>query len=159
MANFKPQNIYDFEKSIATARKEISTILGGERSNEHQAYRESATYVCGETQRNSEAAKSPEPVNRKERSAYDQQIKSLEETALRKWAKEEGVWIEEGEFNSSYNNLNYIDEGGEQRVYLKDSTSVVKINTGYFHSTWLEFSTGLHFMNIYFHLLPTLSQA
>lgn len=133
--NFK---MSDFEKSITSAKQRIFTILANQREEEYESNLEAATCIAARSQAASEAAKKQEPFNRKERSQFSQQIKPREESALKVWAKEKDLWIDDVYIKKIAQR--YIAEGAEQKVYLKESgTSVLKINTGIFHGTWLEF--------------------
>lgn len=128
----------EFEKSITSAKQLIFSILAKERAEEFGSNLEAATHIAARSQIASEAAKGKEPLNRKERSQFNQQIKPQEERALKLWAKENNLW----EGSSAVKDLakRYLDEGAEQKVYLKENgRSVIKINTGIFHGTWLEF--------------------
>jgi hypothetical protein len=128
----------DFESSVTTAKQHISSILAEQREKEHETTLEAATHIAARSQATSEAAKGREPLNRKERSWFNQQVKPLEETALKAWAKETNLWIDDDQVKEIAKR--YIDEGAEQKVYLKeDGRSVLKINTGIFHGTWLDF--------------------
>ena len=98
-----------------------------------------AAFVCGASQGASDASKGTEPVNRKERFEYSQIVKPIEEVALKSWAKQNNLWIDEKAFNVKYKNR-FIGAGAEQKVYLsEDGLSVLKVNTGTFHSTWHEY--------------------
>jgi hypothetical protein len=133
------QNIHDFEERVHAARKEIAAILAGERPVSSGSYIQHAAYIAARSQKNHPAAQGSQPLNRKERTHYNQQVKPAEETSLKQWAKENGLWVEAIPFNKQYSN-NFLDEGAEQKVYLNQSgKTVVKINTGIYHGTWLEF--------------------
>src|SRR5690349_3187053 len=122
----------EFEKSITSAQQLIFSILAAERAEEFQSNLEAATCIAARSQIASEAAKGKKPLTRKERSQFNQQVKPQEEKALKFWAKENNLWEE----SSAVKELakRYIDEGAEQKVYLKENgRSVIKINTGIFH--------------------------
>jgi hypothetical protein len=128
----------DFESSITTAKQHINSILAEQREKKYESDLEAATYIAARSQAASEAAKGKEPLNRKERSWFNQQVKPLEETVLKAWAKKISLWIDDEQAKKIAKR--YIDEGAEQKVYLKeDGRSVLKINTGIFHGTWLDF--------------------
>ncbi len=130
---------YEFNQRIKQAKQEISALLAGERTIEFTTHLQTATYIAARSQRTSEAAKAAEPVTRKERAQYNEKVKPTEEEALLTWAKENHLWIEENDFTAQFKS-NYVDEGAEQKVYLKeDGIRARKVNTGHFHGTWLEF--------------------
>lgn len=98
-----------------------------------------AAGICGACQKTSEAVKGAEPLNRKERAQYNEQVKPVEQTALKEWAFSNQCWISESQFVAQYGERQ-IGEGSEQRVYLKpDGKTVVKVNLGFFHGNWLEY--------------------
>jgi hypothetical protein len=104
-----------------------------------------AAYICAASQAASEAAKRPELVSRKERSEYNEKIKTIEEARLRNWAKQNDFWITEQNFLAVYESR-FVASGAEQKVYLKeDGKKVIKVNLGRFHSTWLEYFNRLLF--------------
>lgn len=139
MRNFKSGGSHEFEERIHTAKAEITALLAGERAPQPGTNLQTATRIAARSQSASEAAKGPEPINRKERTQYNKKVKPLEEKALIAWAKENNLWTEETDFNKQYSRR-YIDEGAEQKVYLKeDGRRVSKVNTGHFHGTWLDF--------------------
>jgi len=128
----------EFENSIRTAKEHIRSLLAEQREKEYGSSLETATCIAARSQATSEAAKRKEPLNRKERSQFNQQVRLQEEISLRWWAKETNIWIDDERVKKIAKR--FIDEGAEQKVYLKeDGHSVLKINTGIFHGTWLEF--------------------
>ncbi len=128
----------EFENRITTAKQNIHNLLGEQREREYESTLETATCIAARSQATSETAKGKEPINRKERAQFNQQVRSQEEIALRSWAKEINIWIDDERVKEIAKR--YIDEGAEQKVYLKeDGHSVQKINTGIFHGAWLEF--------------------
>ncbi|MGI8597877.1 MAG: hypothetical protein ACR2KB_01350 [Chitinophagaceae bacterium] len=82
MSNFKHLLNYEFEQSIRQAKEEITTLLGGERTPEQGTTLQTATCIAAASQRASEAAKGTEPLTRKERAQYNQQVKPEEEKSL-----------------------------------------------------------------------------
>ncbi len=113
------QNILDFEERIHTAKKEIAAIIAGERAAEQGTTLQAATYICGRCQSASAATKSTEPLTRKERAGFNAEAKAIEEKELISWAKEKDLWIEKADFDLIFRNR-YLDEGAEQKVYLKE---------------------------------------
>ena len=78
-----------------------------------------AAFVCGASQGASDASKGTEPVNRKERFEYSQIVKPIEEVALKSWAKQNNLWLDETGFNIKYKKR-FIGAGAEQKVYLSE---------------------------------------
>lgn len=126
----------------------LRRYMGEERDGSFEYYDETtkkAADICGASQSSSDATKGTEPVNRKERAEYGEQVKPLEEAAVRKWAVQNRRWISEEEFLLQYEER-YIGAGAEQKVYLKeDGLAVVKVNKGRFHGNWLEYFNRLLF--------------
>lgn len=110
--NFK---MSDFEKSITSAKQRIFTILANQREEEYESNLEAATCIAARSQAASEAAKKQEPFNRKERSQFSQQIKPREESALKVWAKEKDLWIDDVYIKKIAQR--YIAEGAEQSLF------------------------------------------
>ncbi len=109
-----------------------------------------AAFIAGTSQSTSAAAKGPEPYSRKERSSYNEAVRPLEEEALLSFVKQEGLWISETDFKNKYENLK-IGEGAEQKVYLgKNGKTVIKVNSGIFHGSWLEYFNRLIYHSFLF---------
>lgn len=45
---------------------------------------------------------------------------------------------------------NYVSEGAEQKVYLKNSKTVIKLNDGIFYESWIDYFTNLLLHNFFF---------
>lgn len=132
------QNRNDFEERIRTTKAEIAALLAGEREVSAGTHLKHTIYLTARCQRNHPATEGREPLNRKERSNYEQQIKPVEEILLKQWAQENNLWQTEALFNQQH--ASFLDQGAEQMVYLnRDKKSVVKVNTGNYHGTWLSF--------------------
>lgn len=127
--------------------------LGAERDRSHEdpnGTTRKAAGICGASQSASEAAKRAEPVGREERSSFGRQVKLFEEEALKTMAIADGLWVNAHDFYRQYSNQ-YIGEGAEQKVYLKeDGKTVLKINPGRFHTTWLDYFNRLLFHAFFF---------
>ncbi len=131
----------------------LRQFMGEERSRCTTYFDETtiaAAHICGGCQSTSDAAKGKEPVNRKERHSYNQAVRLIEEAALKQWAKEHGLWVDEQEFKAQYAERK-IGEGAEQKVYLKeDGKTVIKVNAGNYHGAWLEYFNRLLFHAVLF---------
>jgi hypothetical protein len=77
--------------------------------------------------------------------AKDQQQHKEEETKrLIQFVDDNNLWIE---------NINielYVSQGAEQKVYLKDGTSVLKLNDSIYYATWIDYFHNLLFNNLFF---------
>ena len=80
-------------------------------------------------------------------SAMDKNHKhfKVEETErLRKFIDNENLWI------NTINVDNYVSEGAEQKVYLKDGTSVLKLNDAIYYLSWVDYLYNLLLNNYFF---------
>lgn len=111
---------------------------------------EEAADICARSQEASDASKTTEPLNRKERTRYNSLVKPLEEGALLTWSQGKGLWISEYDFMRQYASRK-IGQGAEQSVYLHENGyEVIKANTGTYHGNWLEFFNRLLCHAIFF---------
>ena len=68
-----------------------------------------------------------------------------EETArLRKYITKQNLWLKDIDLD------NYISEGAEQKVYLKDEQSVVKLNDAIYYLSWVDYFNNLLLNNYFF---------
>ena len=83
----------------------------------------------------------------KESSALDKtdkHYKSEETKTLKKYIENQNLWIKDIDLN------NYVSEGAEQKVYLKDSRSVIKLNDAIYYLSWVDYFTNLLLNNYFF---------
>lgn len=71
-------------------------------------------------------------------------LKKQEEKRLRDYIDEQRLWKLDIDFGQ------YISEGAEQRVYLKDSEYVLKLNDSIYYSTWRDYFHNLILHNFFF---------
>jgi hypothetical protein len=75
----------------------------------------------------------------------DQQQHKEEETkSLIQFAEDNKLWVE---------NINidlYVSEGAEQKVFLKDGTSVLKLNDAIYYASWIDYFHNLLLNNLLF---------
>lgn len=71
-------------------------------------------------------------------------FKSEEEKKLRAYIDENKLWVHTLNFD------NYLSEGAEQRVYIKDEKTVLKLNDSIYYATWLEYLYNLLLNNYFF---------
>jgi len=74
----------------------------------------------------------------------DKHFKREETKKLREYIENQNLWIEDIDLN------NYVSEGAEQKVYLKDSRSVLKLNDAIFYLSWADYFTNLLLNNYFF---------
>ena len=71
-------------------------------------------------------------------------LKKQEEKRLRDYIDEQQLWKSDIDFGQ------YVSEGAEQRVYLKDSEYVLKLNDSIYYSTWRDYFHNLILHNFFF---------
>ncbi len=72
------------------------------------------------------------------------QIREQETTRLENFITEQNLWIIDIDFSQ------YVSEGAEQRVYLKDSDHVLKLNDAIYYSYWTDYFYNLLLHNFFF---------
>lgn len=72
------------------------------------------------------------------------QIKEQETKDLILWVEENNFWV------TSIESENYISEGAEQKVYLKNETEVYKLNDSIYYTSWLDYFYNLLLNNYFF---------
>lgn len=72
------------------------------------------------------------------------QFKEQEAKRLEIYISENEFWISDIDFTQ------YVSEGAEQRVYLKNSDHVLKLNDGIYYGSWRDYFYNLLIHNFYF---------
>jgi hypothetical protein len=113
-------------------RDDIQHILSGKSQvKHHHLIQTTCSYLKG-----SQGASS---------MAKDQQQHKEEETkSLIQFAEDNKLWVE---------NINidlYVSEGAEQKVFLKDGTSVLKLNDAIYYASWIDYFHNLLLNNLFF---------
>lgn len=72
------------------------------------------------------------------------QFKREETQRLKSFAVNYGLWIKQIDFE------NYVSEGAEQRVYLRDSKHVMKLNDSIYYESWIDYIYNLILHNYFF---------
>jgi hypothetical protein len=72
------------------------------------------------------------------------QFKQQEAKRLEIYISENEFWISDIDFTQ------YVSEGAEQRVYLKNSDHVLKLNDGIYYGSWRDYFYNLLIHNYYF---------
>ncbi|TAE84778.1 MAG: hypothetical protein EAY81_07355 [Bacteroidetes bacterium] len=72
------------------------------------------------------------------------QIRQQETKKLESFVSERNLWINDIDFSQ------YVSEGAEQRVYLKDSEHVLKLNDAIYYSFWTDYFHNLLLHNFFF---------
>ncbi|RBA28169.1 putative polyvalent protein kinase domain-containing protein [Flavobacterium tibetense] len=74
----------------------------------------------------------------------DKHFKEKETAHLVNYISEEKFWIE------NINLTNYISQGAEQKVYLQDEKSVIKLNDSIYYTSWKDYLNNLLLNNYFF---------
>ncbi len=113
-------------------KDEIQHILSGKSQVKHHHLIQAACSYLKRSQGTSSMAK-------------DQQQHKEEETkSLIQFAEDNNLWVE---------NINielYVSQGAEQKVYLKDGTSVLKLNDSIYYASWVDYFHNLLLNNLFF---------
>lgn len=72
------------------------------------------------------------------------QFKEQETTRLEQYISEKNLWIKDIDLSQ------YVSEGAEQKVYLKDSENVLKVNDAIYYSSWRDYFYNLLLHNFFF---------
>ena len=73
----------------------------------------------------------------------EKHYKNQETKSLEKYISENSLWIE-------VNLSQYVSEGAEQKVYLKDAEHVLKLNDSIYYNSWKDYFTNLLLHNYFF---------
>jgi len=71
-------------------------------------------------------------------------FKREETERFRKYIENQNLWIKDIDLD------NYVSEGAEQKVYLKDNRSVIKLNDAIYYLSWVDYFTNLLLNNYFF---------
>ena len=74
----------------------------------------------------------------------DKHFKCQETEKLKQYIDSQNLWIKDIDLN------NYVSEGAEQKVYLKDSRSVIKLNDAIYYLLWVDYFINLLLNNYFF---------
>jgi hypothetical protein len=74
----------------------------------------------------------------------EKHFKKQETKRLEDFITERKLWLKEIDFSQ------YVSEGAEQRVYLKDGEHVIKLNDAIYYSSWKEYFFNLLLHNYFF---------
>lgn len=71
-------------------------------------------------------------------------LRKQEEEKLDSFITEKELWLHDIDFTQ------YVSEGAEQKVYLKDSEHVIKLNDGIYYESWTDYFHNLLLHNFFF---------
>jgi len=76
-------------------------------------------------------------------------FKSEEKERLENYIVQNNLWVKEIDLS------NYVSEGAEQKVYLKDSEYVLKLNDSIYYTSWKDYLFNLLLHNYFLRILHT----
>jgi hypothetical protein len=115
-----------------TEKDEIQQILlGTSQVSNGYAVQAAASYL--------RASESASPLVKQPKQAKNQQ-----KNRLIKYASENNLWFDKS------NLKNFLDRGGEQKVYLIDGKNVIKVNSSIYYDNWLDYFNSLLLHNYFF---------
>jgi hypothetical protein len=74
----------------------------------------------------------------------DKRFKREETERLKQSVENQNLWVQDIDLN------NYVSEGAEQKVYLKDNRSVIKLNDAIYYLSWVDYFVNLLLHNYFF---------
>lgn len=74
----------------------------------------------------------------------DKYFKKQETECLIDYIDKKSLWV------TDINAENYVSEGAEQKVYLKDGKTVIKLNDAIFYNSWIDYFNNLLLNNYFF---------
>ncbi|WP_111669984.1 putative polyvalent protein kinase domain-containing protein [Algoriphagus litoralis] len=113
-------------------KNEIRAILSGKSQVRHGTAIQAASSHLGH-------GTSTSPKSKISKQVREQETKDLEG-----FISQNNLWIYDLDFS------NYVSEGAEQRVYLKDTDRVIKLNDAIYYSSWKDYFTNLLLHNFFF---------
>ena len=111
---------------------ELQLIISGKSKVKHGTIIQAATRYLSRSKSSSEMAKK------------FKHFKKQEAETLEKFATENNLWI------LDINIENYVSEGAEQKVYLKDGKNVIKLNDSIYYNSWTDYFNNLLLNNYFF---------
>jgi len=118
--------------NVQLLRDELQHVLSGKSSVRFGGTIQSISGHLGNGQGTSEAIE-------------DQKLfKKQEEERLIEFINANNLWLNDIDFSQ------YVSEGAEQRVYLKDNRHVIKLNDGIYYRCWQEYFQNILLHNYFF---------
>jgi len=113
-------------------KDEIQLIISGKSPVKHGDFIQTVLSYLNRSQATSTVAKE------------DKYFKKEETKRLKNFAEENNLIV------TSINLDNYISQGAEQKVYLKDGSTVVKLNDAIYYNSWVDYLHNLLLNNYFF---------
>lgn len=111
---------------------EIQRVLSGESTVKHGAFIQTVISYLVRSQATSSMAKE------------NKHFKEEETKRLKDFVTTHHLFV------SGINLENYISQGAEQKVYLKDGASVIKLNDAIYYTSWIDYLNNLLLNNYFF---------
>lgn len=111
---------------------ELQLIISGKSQVEYGAIIQAAASYLERSQGTSDLVKE------------NKYFKKQETDRLIQYVEENTLWF------SDVNLENYVSEGAEQKVYLKDGKTVIKLNDSIFYNSWIDYFNNLLLNNYFF---------
>lgn len=73
-----------------------------------------------------------------------QQLKEEETKSLIQFAEDNNLWVDNIDIDL------YVSQGAEQKVYLKDGLTVLKLNDAIYYASWIDYFHNLLLNNLFF---------
>jgi hypothetical protein len=113
-------------------KKQIYDVITGKGQVRHGAIIQTITRYLGDCAQTSREAESPK------------QVRKQETQKLEVWITNQNLWIDAIDLSK------FVSEGAEQRVYLKDTSHVIKLNDGIYYQSWRDYFHSLLLHNFFF---------
>lgn len=118
--------------SLKVIKNEIQSLLSGKSQVSHGTLIQTISHYLG--------TGSPTGPMAQE----SQQNKREEAEKLIEYAKDYGLWVKDIRFSD------FISEGAEQRVFIKDEKHVLKLNDTIYYASWVDYFQNLLLNNFFF---------
>jgi len=113
-------------------KDEIQRIISGESQIKYESDIQAVLGFLTRSQESGSMAKT------------DKHFKKEETKRLKQFVEEQKLWVSDIDLN------NYISEGAEQKVYLKNGKSVLKLNDAIYYISWIDYLHNLLLNNYFF---------
>jgi len=113
-------------------KDEIQRIISGKSQIKHESDIQTVLGFLTRSQESGSMAKT------------DKHFKKEETKRLKQFIEEQKLWVSDIDLS------NYISEGAEQKVYLKNGKSVLKLNDAIYYISWIDYLHNLLLNNYFF---------
>ena len=118
---------------IKIVKDELQNIIRGKSETSKETLIQTIAHYLGASQRTGIMVEN------------DKQYKQKETEKLIEYCNQNNLWVKD-----KVNFDLFISEGAEQKVYIKNDTTVYKLNDSIYYSTWLDYFTNLLLNNYFF---------